>query len=199
MNESQRRAFSALGIGPLWRARSVCPRTLAEGEQREAPIADVSSAPDAGGLSVLPDESGRWLFVGDALVRPGGYDDATAPRADPMRLLDRMLAALGLRAADEALPFEPRVLAMRTAVREPVVVVALGEGAARLLLGTDAPLASLRGSVHQARVGARTLPLVVSWHPARLLEAPQHKAGAWADLCLARAAFEAALSACSVR
>ncbi|HEY0877599.1 MAG TPA: hypothetical protein VGE10_04040 [Zeimonas sp.] len=198
MNESQRRAFSALGIGPLWCARSVSACARPDATAQRTPSAGASSPLDAERLSVLPDESGRWLFIGEDLARPG-LDDAAAPRADSMHLLDRMLAALGLRAADEALAFDPRALAARTAVREPCVVVALGEGAARLLLGTDAPLASLRGSVHEASVGARALPLVVSWHPARLLEAPQEKAGAWADLCLARAACEAALSACSVR
>lgn len=190
MNESQRRAFSALGIGPSWRARS-------------APASAHADAPRAADarLFVLHDEGGRWLFVGEAFPAPP--DEVRAGHADPARLLDRMLAALGLRAADGAVhvpPAEaPQVLAERIDALAPFVVVALGAVAAQSLLGTGASFETLRGRVHEWRREARSMPLVVTLHPCRLVETPQEKADAWADLCLARSACEAALSACSAR
>ena len=38
----------------------------------------------------------------------------------------------------------------------------------------------------------RGVPLVVTYHPAKLLRAPQEKANAWADLCQARSLVDAA-------
>src|SRR5690606_8334137 len=79
----------------------------------------------------------------------------------------------------------------------PQVIVALGDGAARALLATDAPLAALRGRVHAWGTEAPAIPLVVSAHPSQLLATPGEKAAAWADLCLARAARAQALGACA--
>lgn len=189
MNESKRRAFAALGIGPIWRPR--------------ASPAHATGAVDDPALMLLPDTSGEWLFVCDTPSGSAGGNGAVPPD-DPMRLLERMLAALDLRPAQvpvgnspslggarrdvDAVPGDP--LAARIDALAPRVVVALGSTAARTLLGTDAEVPSLRGRVHEWRAGegARVLPLVVSWHPSRLLEAPHEKADAWFDLCLARAA-----------
>lgn len=172
MNESQRRAFTALGIGPLWRLRSASA-------QPSVPAA----APDAlHRLLALSDESGDWLFVAESSAASAG-DGASALPPGAMRLLERMLAALGLRPAPR-----PEALARCIDSRMPQVLVALGEGAARALLGSDEPLETLRGRTHEWRIAERAVPLVVSAHPSRLLEAPQEKAAAWADLCLAREA-----------
>ncbi len=188
MNESQRRAFRALGIGPLW--------------HRRTGSAQAAASSDGGTRSffLLPDEAGDWLFVGE-IDDADAAGDAGAGSSDRMRLLERMFVALGLRCADAVhLPSDARhgspaggppaddddALAERVAAIAPRVVVAFGAGAAQALLRTDAPPAALRGRVHEAVAGSSRVRVVVSWHPSQLLAAPQEKAAAWADLCLAR-------------
>lgn len=197
MNESQRRAFAALGIGPLWRLRGA-----------HAAQADASppTRADAPVLLALSDEAGEWLFVVEADAACAG-ERRDLLRADAMRLLERMLAALGLRPAQPVVALGERagggLGATGSASGTPVdtfapqVIVALGEGAARKLLATDAPLAALRGRVHAWGTEAPATPLVVSAHPSQLLATPGEKAAAWADLCLARAARAQALGASS--
>lgn len=153
------------------------------------------------------DERASWLFVGEA---PGADEDRLGEpfvgRAG--QLLDRMLAALGVsRERDvyianilkcrppgnrDPLPAERESCAafLRQQIEwvRPRVIVALGRVAAQSLLASDAPLASLRGSVREYRLGDRAIPLVATYHPAYLLRTPADKARAWADLCLARKA-----------
>ena len=88
-------------------------------------------------------------------------------------------------------------LERQVALLAPKLIVALGQSAASLLLGTDATIASLRGRVHRYR----GMPLVVTYHPAYLLRNLPDKAKAWEDLLLARAtvAKSAALRAVSAR
>jgi DNA polymerase len=142
-----------------------------------------------------------WLFVGEA---PGAEEDA---RGEPFvgqagKLLDAMLAALGLDRTrrvyianvlkcrppnnrtpepGEAAACEP-YLARQIELIAPKIIVALGKSAATLLLGREAPIASLRGRVHRHR----GVPLVVTYHPAYLLRNLADKSKAWDDLLLAR-------------
>jgi DNA polymerase len=64
---------------------------------------------------------------------------------------------------------------------KPKLIVALGKTAAVNLLKRDAPVASMRGKVHEYQ----GVPLIVTYHPAYLLRTLNDKAKAWADLCLA--------------
>jgi len=180
VNESQRRAFVALGIGPLWRAREACAQP---GET----AATVGHAPP---LFALTDEEEHWLFVAHAAFVAEGADGLPP---DAMRLLGRMLAALGLRAAGRTQTFGAESLAAYLDASQPRIVVALGEDAARQLLDAGEAGSALRGQVHEWRVAGRVVPLVVCEHPLRLIEAPQEKAAAWADLCLAQRAFRDAV------
>lgn len=74
------------------------------------------------------------------------------------------------------------------ALVQPKVILAMGRFAALSLLGESAPelaalpFGKLRGKVHLYH----GVPLVVTYHPGRLLRAQEDKAGAWADLCLAQ-------------
>ena len=68
---------------------------------------------------------------------------------------------------------------------QPGMALLLGLPAARHLIDGHLPLSRLRQNVHT--LGASALPAVVSYDPAYLLRTPQHKAHAWADLCLALA------------
>jgi DNA polymerase len=128
------------------------------------------------------------------------YGEGGADFADPeqLQLLRNMLRAIG---ADFDKPSrEGRVIYVGpgapaaegergTTLQEvaPRCVLALGLAAAKRLLGTDAPLGSLRGRVHTYR----GIPLVVTFSLAYLLRHPAEKAKAWADLCLAVGALSA--------
>ena len=154
--------------------------------------------------------SAPWLLVGEA---PGEQEDLQGePFVGPAgRLLDQMLASIGVDRRQEAFIAnvlkcrppgnrnpEPEEVALCTpflrrqiALLQPRVIVALGRFAAQSLLGTQATIAALRGRLHPYPVGAHTVPLVVTYHPAYLLRNLPDKAKTWVDLRMARRAFEA--------
>jgi uracil-DNA glycosylase len=148
------------------------------------------------------DSDADWLFVGEA---PGAEEDA---KGEPFvgqagRLLDNMLAALGMRRGANVYianvlkcrppgnraptPLETEscrpYLDRQIALIQPKLIVALGKSAATTLLNVEATIASLRGRVHRYQ----GVPLIVTYHPAYLLRNLPDKAKAWEDLCLARA------------
>jgi len=152
-----------------------------------------------------------WMLVGEA---PGEQEDLTGePFVGPAgRLLDAMLAAIGVRrehdafianvlkcrpprnrdpSPEEVTRCEPYLL-RQVELLQPRLIVVLGRFAAQTLLRTDASIASLRGRVHRYRVADRELPLVVTYHPAYLLRSLPDKSKAWADLRLARRLFDEA-------
>ncbi len=175
------------------------------------------------------DEQAEWLFVGEG---PGADEDA---QGEPFvgqagKLLDNMLAAIGLkrghnvyianvvkcRPPNNRTPEEDEIatclpyLQRQIALIRPKLIVALGKTAATALLGRDATLGSLRGTVHDFQLPATeqmategqvssqqsslphqptsshrvgtTTPLIVTYHPAYLLRSPLEKAKAWQDL-----------------
>ena len=146
------------------------------------------------------DEKADWMFVGEG---PGADEDALG---DPFvgeagKLLDNMLTAIKLKRGknvyitnvvkchppgnrapetDEiaaCLPYLQRQIELI----KPRLIVALGKVASNALLGKDATIASLRGTLHDYH----GIPLIVTYHPAYLLRSPSEKAKAWQDLCLA--------------
>jgi DNA polymerase len=146
------------------------------------------------------DPNADWMIIGEA---PGAEEDR---RGEPFvgragKLLDEMLRAVG-RNRDAV--FIANILKCRppnnrdprpeesAACRQyldrqidlvkPRIILAVGRIAAQLLLGTDAPVGRLRGTVH--RLG--DIPLVVTYHPAYLLRSPAQKRKSWDDLCLAK-------------
>ena len=146
-------------------------------------------------------ESAPWLFVGEG---PGADEDE---QGEPFvgqagKLLDNMLAAIGIRrgreayianvvkcrppgnrtpSLEEAAACAP-YLDRQIALIRPRLIVALGKTAAIRLLSSEASLASLRGRQH----AYRGIPLVVTYHPAYLLRSLPEKAKAWEDLLFAR-------------
>jgi len=146
-------------------------------------------------------ESAPWLFIGEG---PGADEDE---QGEPFvgqagRLLDSMLAAVGIQRGREAYianvvkcrppgnrtptPQEAAACApyldRQIELIKPRLIVALGKTAATRLLDTEASLASLRGRVHRYK----GTPLVVTYHPAYLLRSLPEKAKAWEDLVFAR-------------
>lgn len=74
-------------------------------------------------------------------------------------------------------------LAQAIAQVQPAVVLVMGRAAARSALGRSEPLGQLRALSHSTN----GVPAVVTYDAAYLLRAPTAKAGAWDDLCRARA------------
>ncbi|AVP56748.1 uracil-DNA glycosylase family protein [Pulveribacter suum] len=145
-------------------------------------------APYAQGSAGTGPGSG-WLVILECA------DPADPLAGDAGLLLDNMLRAAGLHrqggtqlaalvrgAADGGVSAAP--LAESLAALRPPMVLLLGLGAARAVLGSPLPLARLRAGAHQLPDGT---PALVSYDPAYLLRAPQAKAAAWADLCRALA------------
>lgn len=217
-------ALDELGLSPRWRLRTALgaepgPPDRASRIARlpwDAFAADVAACTACGlcrtrnkPVPGVGDTSADWLFVGEA---PGAEEDA---RGEPFvgqagRLLDNMLAALGMARGDNVYianvlkcrppnnrtpePAEADAcrpyLERQVELLAPKLIVALGKSAASLLLGTDSSIASLRGRVHKYR----GVPLIVTYHPAYLLRTLPDKAKAWEDLLLAKATIEAGLA-----
>ena len=145
--------------------------------------------------------SAPWLFVGEG---PGAEEDE---QGEPFvgqagKLLDAMLAAAGLQRGrevyianvvkcrppgnrtptlDEAAACAP-LLDRQIELIQPKIIVALGKTAVMRLTGSDASMASMRGSLHRYR----DTPVVATYHPAYLLRSLTEKLKAWEDIMLAR-------------
>lgn len=146
-------------------------------------------------------EDASLMFVGEG---PGEQEDKRGePFVGPAgELLDKMIEAMGWSRdtvyinnivscrppgnrnpqPDEVAACKP-FLDARIASIGPRIIVALGRPAANTVLGTDAPISSLRGRFHD-RNGVKVMP---TFHPAYLLREPDRKRDAWADLKLVMA------------
>ena len=161
----------------------------------------------------MGDTRADWLFVGEW---PGADEDV---QGEPFvgqsgKLLDNMLAAIKLKRghnvyitnilkcypaggnmpeANELAQCMP-YLERQIQLIQPKLIVALGETAA-LLLGHDATLSELRGKLFDycgssSQCWVKSIPLIITYHPAYLLHAPLKKAQAWDDLRLAVATMQ---------
>lgn len=143
-------------------------------------------------------EDASLVFIGEA---PGADEDRTGEpfvgRAG--ELLDKMIEAMGWSRRsvyvanllkcrppqnrnpepDEAKECRPFLIAQLEVI-SPRIIIALGRPSANALLGTDAPISTLRGKFHE-RWGLRIMP---TFHPAYLLREPAKKREAWSDLKL---------------
>lgn len=149
--------------------------------------------PQADPTATPPELGSGWLVL---LESP---TPAEPLAGDSGQLLDNMLRAMRLHrhprcfVATLSQPQpgrpaegEPPAAGLQQALTtlRPAMVLVLGLGAARVVLGSREPLGRLRAAVHQLADGT---PAVVSYDPAYLLHAPETKAAAWADLCRALA------------
>ncbi|HZH57259.1 uracil-DNA glycosylase family protein [Yanghanlia caeni] len=151
-------------------------------------------------------QSPRWMFIGEA---PGEFDESAGRpfQGRAGELLQAMLASIGLDASAPAYfanvlkcrpvnnrsPEPEEVAACLPHLRrqitllQPGCLVALGRVSAAALLGHEGELDDLRGQVHQyVDEAGRSIPVVVTHHPAALLLHWQFKADAWRDLNLLR-------------
>jgi DNA polymerase len=158
------------------------------------------------------DRNADWLFVGEG---PGAEEDQ---RGEPFvgqagKLLDSMLAAIGLQrgrnvyianavkcrppenrtpSPDEAAACLPYLQRQIELIR-PKLIVALGRPAAQTLLQVEVKVGAARGKLH----AYRSIPLIVSYHPAYLLRTLLDKAKAWEDLCFMRRTMGSLVAAAS--
>jgi uracil-DNA glycosylase len=142
------------------------------------------------------DPHARLLFVGEA---PGREEDRLGEpfvgRAG--KLLDRMLMAMGLdrsqvyimnvvkcRPPENRNPEASEIAACthwfdaQWQAISPQIVCLLGKVAAQAVLGSDAPMAAMRGRWHESR----GVKIRVTYHPAYLLRSPEQKAHVWHDM-----------------
>jgi DNA polymerase len=143
----------------------------------------------------------RLVVVGEA---PGANEDRTGLPfvGQAGKLLDLMLASVDLSRetsvyicnvlkcrppgnrnpqAHEIRACSPFLHRQLELVR-PQALLAVGTFAAQLLTSVEAPLGTIRGSVHSYQ----GIPLVVTYHPAALLRNPGWVRAAWDDLQLLR-------------
>jgi DNA polymerase len=137
----------------------------------------------------------RVLFIGEG---PGHDEDL---RGEPFvgrsgQLLTKILEAIELKRSDvyitnmvkcrppqnrdpldEEVKCCERYLVEQIDLIRPRLICALGRIAAQWLLGTKAPLTSLRNSENSYR----GVPVLVTYHPAALLRNPELKRDAWED------------------
>jgi len=137
----------------------------------------------------------RVAVVGES---PGAPDiESGRPFMGPAgQMLERILAAIGLRRADcyltntvkmistgdeltpEVLNFFTPYLHRELAVVRPRVVIAFGNTPTRALLRTKKPISQMRGEFHVYQ-GAQLMP---TFNPAYLLRDPTKKREVWEDM-----------------
>ena len=144
--------------------------------------------------------SAELLIIGEA---PGAQEDEQGKPfvGNAGQLLTKMLQAIGLsrdevyianivkcRPPDNRDPVPEEVatctpyLIQQIEMIKPKIILALGRVAAHFLLANDAPMSELRNNIFH--YGATRIPVIVTYHPAYLLRAPQEKRKAWEDLKL---------------
>ena len=205
LDERQRAMLEEMGIRVFWpepAQAEEAPAPVAAPVARSVPPAPVAPRPPAPAPAAVHGPSDAALFgAGDAqpdyllLLDPPTEEEERQGQpvlGDPGKLLDNMLAALGVsRKRGVYLACVPRsgVEGLDDALREqvqqlrPKVILAMGRFAVQGLLRTSDPPGRLRGRAHDFQ----GVPVVVTYHPAYLLRNQADKANAWADLCLARA------------
>ncbi len=152
-------------------------------------------------------QNADWLIIGDI---PSVADDQHGEIFTDQggELLTAMLKAIGLTRqqvyitnALKCLPpnnREPEAdeseaclqyLQQQITLLKPKLILVIGRNAAQLLLKTHSTMARLRQKVHT--LDGINVPVVVTYHPAYLLNMPADKEKAWQDLLLAKKTISA--------
>ncbi len=148
-------------------------------------------------------ESSALMVVGDwSQQEKGNFSPATIFGPDDDALLVKMMAAIGLQPGDiyvtncvKCCPPPGRepdracldacfsFLEREIAAVRPRVICAMGDMAARMLLGREEPLVRLRGRMRQFRYQAGTpVAVMPTFHPRFLRRHEEMKKGTWLDL-----------------
>ena len=189
--EVEKTVTGAANIGALSSEINVCQKcSLQQGRQ-------VSTA-GKGGSSPLLLIVGDWLTVSAGVVPVPG--DLFGKTQDSM--LAKMIAAISLNEEDVfitnvikcSLPdsCQPTMEHIKTcgtyltdqiALLSPRLICSMGIIASRLLTGRSQPLSQQRGRfVTYSVAPGKSIPLMPTYHPTFLLQNPEMKQAAWADL-----------------
>ncbi|HDO31417.1 MAG TPA: hypothetical protein ENG79_10265, partial [Desulfobacteraceae bacterium] len=161
----------------------------------------------AGRLGTVPGsggESSALMVVGDwSLQEKDHFSPATVFGLDDDALLTRMMAAIGFQPGDIYVtncvkccppPGRPdpdracldacfSFLEREIAAVRPRLICAMGDMAARMLLGREEPLVRLRGRFYQFRYQAGPpVAVMPTFHPRFLRRHEEMKKGTWLDL-----------------
>lgn len=94
-------------------------------------------------------------------------------------LLNKMLNSIGLSLNDVSIKsILTHQLIQDITNNPPQLVLAIGSAAIKFLLNNSQPINTLRGKIHTCY----NTSLIVSYHPAELLQHPSDKKNAWQDL-----------------
>jgi uracil-DNA glycosylase family 4 len=129
------------------------------------------------------------------------------------QLLDRMLAAIGLKRdtvlLTNVIPWRPPgnrapsapemeicrpFIERQIALAEPKLVLLLGNFTARFFFDSRETIHDLRGQWREIAISGRKIPAIASLHPHELLTAPINKRLAWNDLLAFRQRLDAIAS-----
>ncbi|TLG75716.1 uracil-DNA glycosylase [Methylocystis sp. B8] len=134
---------------------------------------------------------------------PGATEEASGEAFCGLsaKLLDNMLAAIGLERSSASLayvspwrppgdraltPHEAAIFApfarRRVELARPDVLLLFGEAPARIMLATNEPVGKLRGKMHEARYGAHVARAFVFSSLEAMLKSAALKPAAWRDL-----------------
>ncbi len=83
-------------------------------------------------------------------------------------------------------------LEQQIALVDPKLILCVGRVASQNLLQLDEPISRMRGKVHSVKNPIKvekTIPVIVTYHPAYLLRSPSQKQKVWDDLKLAFSVF----------
>jgi uracil-DNA glycosylase len=120
---------------------------------------------------------GRAGMLLNAMLRAAGFERGEVFIANVLKCRPPRNRDPTHEEADRCLPYLRRQIELVS----PAAILCVGRIAAQRLLGTELPLARLRGRIH--RLGP--VPVIVTYHPSYLLRAPGEKRKSWDDLMIA--------------
>lgn len=125
-------------------------------------------------LRMLLSENGDYAF----LLEPAIEQDAQVIET----LLQNMLKAMHVNCSKEIANANVESLAEHA----PRVIISMGETPANVLLGKLHTVEEWRTLQMESQIDYQFTPIVVTYHPAHLLQNMADKANAWRDLCWAK-------------
>lgn len=131
-------------------------------------------------LRLLLSEDSSFAF----LIEP---QPAEANVAEVETLLKNMIRAMRLNCRVDVTDAVDKLFAGHS----PRLIISMGAAPANLLLGKTSDLDTWRNAQQQSQPLYENIPLLVTYHPAHLLQNASDKAHAWRDLCLAMKLMQA--------
>ncbi len=120
---------------------------------------------------------GRAGILLNSMLRAAGFERSEVFIANVLKCRPPHNRDPSAEEAERCLPYLRRQIEFVA----PAAILCVGRIAAQRLLGTELPLARLRGRVHELD----GVPVIVTYHPAYLLRSPGEKRKSWDDLKLA--------------